>query len=283
VCNKNQSITPRLLRPQDAAKYLGMNKNQFNKLARPFLTEIKHGERSIAFDRYQLDQLIEDLKRIARPPQKTMENESWQDERKASPKGGTSGTSTKPSKEKEFSKALVQTDLKRRKVLREKSRRDTRSRTLWTTTRTSVHRSSDKISQRREQEEPLARRRFAQNDHALHRKPHAGPSPRGVSATLHQPPEKEWNQSFDYQSRSSDCKTNTQSCCQILARRFWTHVVSRSTTTANVSGRWSQSICHQPGGGTKADTRATSASSCVGEIRTEYWLQECGDVSVEVE
>lgn len=49
------SIAPRLIRQKDAFGYLGMDRNRFDKEVRPKLTEIPIGERSIAYDRYELD------------------------------------------------------------------------------------------------------------------------------------------------------------------------------------------------------------------------------------
>ena len=45
------SFSPRLLRPRLAAAYLGMNKNNFNRLVRPSVRAIPLGKRAIAFDR----------------------------------------------------------------------------------------------------------------------------------------------------------------------------------------------------------------------------------------
>lgn len=49
------SIAPRLIRQKDAFGYLGMDRNRFDKEVRPKLTEIPIGERSIAYDRHELD------------------------------------------------------------------------------------------------------------------------------------------------------------------------------------------------------------------------------------
>ena len=49
------SITPRLLRFRDAPRYLGMDRNRFNREVRPCLTELRIGRQGIAFDRLELD------------------------------------------------------------------------------------------------------------------------------------------------------------------------------------------------------------------------------------
>ena len=55
-------MQPRLIRLKDASKYLGMNKNRFNKEVRPFLRELRIGAHGVAFDRLDLDQWVEDYK-----------------------------------------------------------------------------------------------------------------------------------------------------------------------------------------------------------------------------
>lgn len=44
-------IQPRLIRLKDASKYLGMDKNRFNREVRPRLIVIPIGKQGIAFDR----------------------------------------------------------------------------------------------------------------------------------------------------------------------------------------------------------------------------------------
>jgi hypothetical protein len=52
-------ITPRLLRFRDAPRYLGMDRNRFNAIVRPYLTEIRIGKQGIAFDRLELDAWVD--------------------------------------------------------------------------------------------------------------------------------------------------------------------------------------------------------------------------------
>lgn len=59
---------PRLLRFRDAPDYLGMDRNRFNRIVRPFVTVIPIGRQGIAFDRLELDAWADDYKsRNGRP------------------------------------------------------------------------------------------------------------------------------------------------------------------------------------------------------------------------
>ena len=53
----SQSIVllPRLVRFRDAPNYLGMDRNRFNAIVRPYLTEIPIGIQGIGFDRPDID------------------------------------------------------------------------------------------------------------------------------------------------------------------------------------------------------------------------------------
>ena len=64
------SILPRLIRLRDAPPYLGMDRNRFNGVVRPHLTEIPIGRQGIAFDRLELDAWVDQYKsRNGRPGQ----------------------------------------------------------------------------------------------------------------------------------------------------------------------------------------------------------------------
>src|SRR5579862_6681557 len=56
-------IVPRLLRLRDAPRYLGMDKNRFNREVRPSVTVIPIGTQGIAFDRLDLDAWADEHKR----------------------------------------------------------------------------------------------------------------------------------------------------------------------------------------------------------------------------
>ena len=55
-------MQPRLIRLKEASKYLGMDKNRFNKEVRPQLQELRIGTQGIAFDRLDLDALVDHYK-----------------------------------------------------------------------------------------------------------------------------------------------------------------------------------------------------------------------------
>ena len=101
-------LQPRILRLKDAPAYLGMDKNKFNELVRPFVTEIRYGSMSVGFDRLDLDAWADEYKgRNGRPGQKGGNN-PWREKRKCqvSSNGGASGTSTRDFEAREFEKAL---------------------------------------------------------------------------------------------------------------------------------------------------------------------------------
>src|ERR1700732_1704953 len=64
-----QAVQPRLLRLRDAPRYLGMDKNRFNREVRPWVTIIPIGRHGVAFDRVDLDAWVDEYKRRnGRPP-----------------------------------------------------------------------------------------------------------------------------------------------------------------------------------------------------------------------
>jgi hypothetical protein len=52
---------PRLLRVNGAAAYCGLTRNAFNRIIRPFVTEIRMTRQVPVFDRRQLDEAIDQL------------------------------------------------------------------------------------------------------------------------------------------------------------------------------------------------------------------------------
>ena len=50
-------LLPRLIRLRDAAFYLGMDRNRFNREVRPHIPALPIGAQGIAFDRLDLDAL----------------------------------------------------------------------------------------------------------------------------------------------------------------------------------------------------------------------------------
>src|ERR1700683_496190 len=69
VRTTHEAIQPRLLRLRNAPRYLGMNKNRFNREVRPWVTVIPIGSQGVAFDRLELDSWVDEYKRRnGRPP-----------------------------------------------------------------------------------------------------------------------------------------------------------------------------------------------------------------------
>jgi predicted DNA-binding transcriptional regulator AlpA len=50
------SFQPRILRAKQAPSYLGMSRDVFNKIVRPYVREFPIGKQGVAFDRNELDQ-----------------------------------------------------------------------------------------------------------------------------------------------------------------------------------------------------------------------------------
>ena len=111
----NPALLPRLIRFRDAPFYLGMDRNRFNAEVRPYLTEVPIGKQGVGFDRLELDAWFDDyVTRNGRPARKGAN--TWDaEERRGSGIETELGTSTKWSAGGEFSKALEQAGLKKRK------------------------------------------------------------------------------------------------------------------------------------------------------------------------
>jgi hypothetical protein len=54
---------PRAIRASEAHKYLGMDRNRFNKEVKPHLVSVPIGTQGVAYDRFDLDAWWEDYKR----------------------------------------------------------------------------------------------------------------------------------------------------------------------------------------------------------------------------
>jgi predicted DNA-binding transcriptional regulator AlpA len=124
--SSNVILIPRVIRLRDAAAYLGMDKNRFDREVRPSLTEFPIGDQGVGFDRFDLDNWFDEYKaRNGRPGKQKGVNKPW-DERK-SPVSSTAkafGTSTKLSEEEEFARALVKVTSKRGRVFSARDRPD---------------------------------------------------------------------------------------------------------------------------------------------------------------
>jgi len=109
------STPARLLRPKEAHQYVGMSRTLFVELVRPYVQEIKLGNKSIAYDRLDLDEWINQYKKAGCDLTKiesTMENRlciNTTQKPLASSKEARSGGSAKGLKERQvadFKKAL---------------------------------------------------------------------------------------------------------------------------------------------------------------------------------
>jgi len=102
-------IQPRIIRLKDAPGYLGMDKNKFNELVRPFVREIRYGLQSVAFDRLDLDAWIDDyISRNGRPGKQKGGKPPWRERSQGSLSAARYGTSRNASEEEEFGKAVEQ-------------------------------------------------------------------------------------------------------------------------------------------------------------------------------
>src|SRR5262249_2190405 len=102
------AVPPRLLRLRDAPRYLGMDKNRFNREVRPCVTVIPIGTHGVAFDRLDLDGWVDEYKRRnGRPPARTEGATPWEPiERPGSSSAVQFGISTRCSEERAFERAL---------------------------------------------------------------------------------------------------------------------------------------------------------------------------------
>ena len=91
-------MEPRLIRHRDAPAYLGMNKNLFAQIVRPYMVVIPIGRQGIAYDRVDLDKWADNYKRCNGRPAKINGDAKWEEkERQDSSKEAVSGTSTSSS------------------------------------------------------------------------------------------------------------------------------------------------------------------------------------------
>ncbi len=110
-------IQPRMIRLKDAPRYLGMCKNTFNELVRPFVTEIRYGSMSVGFDRLELDAWIEDyIRGNGRLGKQKGGDKPWRGKSyQGSSSAAQSGISTSSSEAAEFAKALERENSRKRK------------------------------------------------------------------------------------------------------------------------------------------------------------------------
>jgi hypothetical protein len=101
-------FTPRLLRLRDAPRYLGMDKNRFNREVRPYLVVIPIGKHGVAFDRLDLDAWVDEYKRHnGWSTAQSERTRPWETRgQQALPSAVASGISTRCSEERAFARAL---------------------------------------------------------------------------------------------------------------------------------------------------------------------------------
>lgn len=101
-------ILPRFIRLRDAAFYLGMDRNRFNKEVRPFLQEIPIGVQGIAFDRIDMDRWADYYRACNGRPAQQGESR-WDANLQGCTDGKVFGTSTNGLKGKdEFARVVRQ-------------------------------------------------------------------------------------------------------------------------------------------------------------------------------
>jgi hypothetical protein len=112
---------PRVLRAGDAPKYLGMDRNRFQKEVKPYVTTVPIGTQGIGYDRFDLDAWWDEYKRRnGRPGAQIVEgDEQWEEAQLGCGGGPTSqvasGTSKKSSTVARFTKAVEQAIKPKRK------------------------------------------------------------------------------------------------------------------------------------------------------------------------
>ncbi|WP_224793885.1 MULTISPECIES: helix-turn-helix transcriptional regulator [Pseudomonas] len=112
-------LLPRIIRAGEAPQYLGMCRAEFNKTVRPHVSEFPIGERGVGFDREELDAWVNDYiqamaiakegaqGRQSSGSERQPGDKGWREKRsRAFPSGTASGTSTKKSTERDFTRAL---------------------------------------------------------------------------------------------------------------------------------------------------------------------------------
>ena len=87
----------RFYRRPDAARYLGMSTFLFDRLARPFLTEIPIGDQGVAFDRFELDAWADH--HVSANGRSAQKEGLWLRSHPASTSGARYGGLRKPSKD----------------------------------------------------------------------------------------------------------------------------------------------------------------------------------------
>lgn len=90
---------------QEAMQFLAMNRNEWQKQGKPYLTAIRKGTQKVVYDYYELNALADKIKSASgRPAEK--EIEQWDNiNQPDSIRGKAFGKSTRLSEESDFQKA----------------------------------------------------------------------------------------------------------------------------------------------------------------------------------
>src|SRR5712664_1846206 len=109
-------VSPRFIRLRDAPRYLGMDKNRFNREVRPALTHLRIGVQGVAFDRLDLDRWADDYKsRNGHLAAQSERKKPWETKRRQVSRNAVGfGISTSNSEASAFGRALQQATSRKR-------------------------------------------------------------------------------------------------------------------------------------------------------------------------
>src|ERR1700728_346707 len=109
-------VVPRFIRFRDAPRYLGMDKNRFNREVRPALTHLPIGVQGVAFDRLDLDRWADEYKsRNGHLAAQSGRKKPWETKgRRVSQNAVGLGISTSSSEASAFGRALQQVTSRKR-------------------------------------------------------------------------------------------------------------------------------------------------------------------------
>jgi hypothetical protein len=104
------AVVPRFIRLRDAPRYLGMDKNRFNREVRPALAHLPIGAQGVAFDRLDLDRWADDYKsRNGHLAAQSERKKPWETKRRRVSQNAVGfGISTSSSEASAFGRALQQ-------------------------------------------------------------------------------------------------------------------------------------------------------------------------------
>src|SRR5882757_2590448 len=110
------AVAPRFIRLRDAPRYLGMDKNRFNREVRPALTNLPIGVQGVAFDRLDLDRWADDYKsRNGHLAAQSERKKPWETKRRRVSQNAVGfGISTSSSEACAFGRALQQATSRKR-------------------------------------------------------------------------------------------------------------------------------------------------------------------------